>query len=198
MSQPPQQNKTTTTRTAKLTARQFALFVAILALVVVTGASLYVFLFRSENLAFRTIAQSPLHWGNLGLPEYTANEPALFVIAKPEEVNDLATKLLTHEPQTVEQLRIMNYDHEFAVLALHGAVGSDGYGVTVQQIQRRDSLITIQASFASPVPGTVNAMIVTSPYHLIAVSKVGTWGAQFRLVLTNGSKPVAETTHFIP
>lgn len=166
------------------------------------GVSLYLFLTRnengrSENLPFRSIAQGPKP-GDSGLTQYTSNEPVLFIAARLEEVNDLSPWLLPQEPQAVEQLRQISYDHEFAVLVMHGDVGSDGYGIAVQQVQRSDSIITIQANFITPKPGIVEEMFVDSPYHLIAVSKEGTWGGQFRLVLMNGSTPVAETTHFIP
>jgi hypothetical protein len=56
----------------------------------------------------------------------------------------------------------------------------------------------VQAEFISPSPGTRRIQAFTSPYHLIAVSKEGTWEQQIRFVLMVNGEPVAETTHFIP
>lgn len=146
---------------------------------------------RVEELSFETIAQSDVI-------NYRGEKPALFVIAKEDEVDALASNVLAEDPALVRQLRYLNYNRFFALLVLQGLKSTGGYSVTVQRISRENSQVTVQVQFIEPGPGDWITGAFTSPYHLIAVSKQGKWGQQINFVLIADSKKVAKTSHFIP
>jgi PrcB C-terminal len=153
-----------------------------LLLLLIAGASVYFVLFWGESLPFRIISQA-----EEGNSVYRPNDPAVLVIATPGEVNDIAAILLaSRDPQISEQLRQVDYDREFAVLVFNGSEPVADYGITVQQVQRRDSLLIVRAHFVRADPSEVHVQIVTSPYHFVAVTKTGTWGRQVRFVLMDG------------
>jgi hypothetical protein len=146
---------------------------------------------RGQNLPFETIAQRDII-------NYREESPALFVIANDDEVDTLVPNVLAEDPALVDQLHQLDYERFFAILVLHGYVGSTGVSVTVQQITRQDNEVAVQARFVQPAPGTRTMPAFTSPYHLVAVSKQGEWGQQTRFVLVADSEEVVETSHFIP
>jgi len=148
-----------------------------------------------QRLSFNTIARSePQYLGT----SYWQEEPAIQVIARPEEIDDPAQTILAQDRELAEQLRALDYERVFALLVLHGYVGSTGYSVTVLRIAREGDQVTVRAELGAPAMGTRTMPAFTSPYHLVAVSKKGTWGKEFRFVLLAGDQPVAERSHFIP
>lgn len=146
---------------------------------------------QEGELPFETIAQDD---GGLG---YVEEEPNLLIIAESEEVATSELDILFPSELT-DELRTLDYDRFFAILVLQGLKHQGGYGVTVQQINRQDGQVNVQAEFVSPAPGTRRIQAFTSPYHLVAISKEGTWEQQIRFVLMGDGELIAETTHFIP
>jgi hypothetical protein len=147
---------------------------------------------QEQTLTFETVAQRDII-------NYREDKSALFVIAKVEEIDDHTQNVLAEDPTLVNQLRALDYNRVFAVLVLHGYVGSSNYSVTVQKVTQQGDQVIIRADFVGPTPGTRIKPAFTSPYHLIAVSKKGgAFGQQIRFVLMKEDKPVAESTHFIP
>ena len=63
-----------------------------------------------------------------------------------------------------------------------------GYGVQINRIARQGDTVTIYAQFREPNPDEERADMVTSPYHLVRVKKVGTWEGDisFNLVVGGG------------
>jgi hypothetical protein len=145
-----------------------------------------------QPLPFETVAQRDII-------NYREEKPALFVIAKAEEIDDFTQNVLAEDPALANQLRALDYNRFFAVLALHGYIGSSGYNITVHKVVQQDSRVIVQAEFVEPAQGMAILDTFTSPYHLISVSKKGSAsGKQIQFVLVKGDQPVAETTHFIP
>ncbi len=146
---------------------------------------------QEGELPFKAIAQDD---GGL---DYVKEEPNLLIIAESEKV---ATPELDIQfpSELADELRTLDYDRFFAILVLQGLKHQGGYSVTVQQINRQDAQVNVQAEFVSPAPGTRRTQAFTSPYHLVAISKKGAWGQQIRFVLMVDGEPVAETIHFIP
>src|SRR5437879_1684599 len=126
----------TTGSVRNVSRRRVVPLAIVLALVVIAGVSIYLVLFWGEALPFFTISQAELgNWDD------HPQDPALLIIATPGEVNDLATTLMTsRDPRIIGELRSVDYDHEFAVLAFYGLARSAGYSITVRQVQRRDVL----------------------------------------------------------
>lgn len=152
---------------------------------------------QERELSFETIAKSK-GFGDFGLTIYREEEPALLIIANDHEVDTLVPNVLAEDTALVDQLRQLDYDRFFAILVLQGLKSTGGFSVTVQRTSRQDNQITVWVQFVEPAPGTRRIAAFTSPYHLIAVSKQGKWGQQFRFVLIADSEEVAETSHFIP
>lgn len=141
-----------------------------------------------------TIAQGDGFYTGQG---YGREEPNLLVIAESDEVDKPGLDV-QFPLEIADQLRQLDYDRFFAVLVLHGHIGSTGVSVTVQQIMRQDKKVTVLTEFVRPAQGTRMMPAFTSPYHLVAVSKQGEWEQQIRFVLVVDGEEVAETDHFIP
>ncbi len=149
---------------------------------------------QTQELPFETISQG------IGFPtgrSYSGEDPNLLVITAPEAV-DAPGLEIQFTPELAEQLRTLDYDRYFAILVLQGHKNIIGYQVTIQQVIRQGNQINIQVEFVEPAPETLILPAFSSPYHLIAVSKTGTWGEQFQFVLVNERQSVAETTYLIP
>jgi hypothetical protein len=149
-----------------------------------------------QDLGFETIAKSD-GGDNLGTA-YREEKPALLVIARPEEIGDPAQTVLAEDYRMGGWLRTLDYGRVFAILVLHGYVGSSGYSVTVKEVARQGDQVSVWADFAKPAPDEGRRPAYTSPYHLIAVSREGSWGKDIHFVLMVDGRPVAETVHFVP
>jgi len=151
---------------------------------------------QERVLSFETIAKSDA--SDIGLIAYKEERPALLVIAKTEEIDDLIQNMLAGHSALADQLRQLDYDRLFAILVLQGLKGQGGHSVTVQEVSRQGSQVIVRADFVSPALGTRRIQAFTSPYHLVAVSKEGDWEQQVRFVLAVNDESAAETSHFIP
>lgn len=149
---------------------------------------------QEGELSFETIAQGDGFYTGRG---YGEEEPSILVIANVDEIDEPGLDVL-FPTELADQLRQLDYNRFFAILALQGLKPQGGYSVTVQRIVRQDDQINVYAEFTSPEPGTRRIQAFTSPYHLVAVSKQGEWGQQMNFVLVTDSEEVAETSHFIP
>lgn len=146
---------------------------------------------QSEELSFETIAQSDGFYTGRG---YGGEEPALLVIASPEEIDKPGLDV-QFPSELADQLRTLDYTRNFVVLVLQGQKRSTGYAVTVKHIVRQGNQVTIEAEFVEPSPDTFRKPAFTSPYHLVAVSQEGQWGQEIKFVLVVNGETVAETTH---
>lgn len=149
---------------------------------------------QGENLPFETILQGDGFYTGQG---YGREEPNLLIISIPKEV-DVPGLDIQFPPELAAQLRDLDYDHFFAVLILQGQQGSTGHSVTVQQVRRKGNQVIIKAKFVEPAPRALVGWLITSPFHLIAIPKQGTWGQPIRFVLMTDTNVVTETTHLIP
>ena len=145
--------------------------------------------FRVEDrLSFETIAQNDFS-------DYEQEMPALFIIAGDEDVDILANML---HPRLIRQLRQLDYNQVFAILALQGRKGQGGFKTTVQGIGRLNDQVNVRTEFITPVLGSLNSQIFTSPYHLVVVRKEGRWGQPIQFALIVNGEVLMSTTHFIP
>jgi hypothetical protein len=144
-----------------------------------------------QDLSFDTIDQ-----GAYGL-HYTGVKPAIFVIARVEDVDTLNVDLQFRAPLT-ERLRQLDYNRSFAVLVFYGSVRTGGYSIIVDKISKQDSQIKVRAQFIQPGLHVEITQGFTLPYHLVAVSKTEPWKRNVRFILLKEDDPVAETSHFIP
>lgn len=147
-----------------------------------------------EELSFETIAQGDGFYAGRG---YGGEEPALLVIASPEEADKPGLDV-QFPSELADQLRTLDYTRNFVVLVLQGQKRSTGYAVTVKRIVRQRNQVTIDAEFVEPSLGVRRKPAFTSPYHLVVVPKEGQWGQEVKFVLVVNGETVAETTYFIP
>jgi hypothetical protein len=82
------------------------------------------------------------------------------------------------------------------VLVLYGE--SAWYDVTIQKISRQGSQVTVEATFPHPTLGGITSGVTGSAYHLVAVSKDGTWNQNIHFILMMDGEMVDETTAFVP
>ncbi len=146
---------------------------------------------QGQELAFETIAQRDVI-------NYREEKPALLVIVKATEVDDLSKNIFAEDRELAVQLHTLDYDRSFAVLVLQGQKRIGGYSVIVQQIRRQGNQVTVKAQLVEPGLGSRIFGAFTSPYHLVAVFKQGAWGQPIRFVLVGNGNIVAEATHVVP
>ncbi len=126
---------------------------------------------------------------------YQDRQPGLIVIATPEEAASLGA-LVTSESQA--QLQNLNYNTYFAIAIFQGRKPTTRYSVQIERITRKGNMVTIHALFKEPQPSEAKGDEVTSPYHLVQVQKVGTWGQTITFNLVAGDVIVTSLSHYIP
>lgn len=144
------------------------------------------------NLIFRTVEQE--EWSSTG-EVYEDRKPGLVFIAHPGEVIDTKGWITGNAE---ERLQAMDYDVYFAVSVFQGLKPTDGYGVQIEQVKQTDNKVTIYAQFQEPQPDQKKNDIVTSPYHLIQVQKVGNRDQDITFSLVVNDVVVISLSHFIP
>jgi hypothetical protein len=72
-----------------------------------------------------------------------------------------------------------------------------GYEILVSLIYREYDTVYIDAQIIEPGPGIEVANEESSPYHVVAVEKVGDWGRTIRLNLIVDGDVVAAIDEFI-
>jgi hypothetical protein len=145
-------------------------------------------------MPFETIAKDEGFYTGRG---YGGEKPNLVVLATSNDVENPGLDI-QFPPEIAAQLRSSDYNRFVIVLVLQGLQGSTEHSVTVQQVRRQGNRVIINAQFVKPVPGVLVGWLVTSPFHLIAIPKQGTWGQSIRFVLMSDTNVAAETTHFVP
>jgi len=126
---------------------------------------------------------------------YENRQPGLMVIETSEEAVNLDA-LVT--PETRARLHNVNYNAYFVIAAFQGWKPTRQHGVQVERITRQGSEVTVYARFSEPKADEEKAPEVTSPYHLIQVRKVGTWGQRTTFNLVVGGATVTSLSHRVP
>ncbi len=147
---------------------------------------------QETNLPFEILEQEER---NLTGQVYEAREPGLIIVAQPNEVAEL-DDWITETAK--EQLQTMDYDTYFALVIFQGIKPTDGYSVQIERIIRKNYEVTIHAQFQEPRPDHKKNDIVTSPYCLIQVQKIGAWDQDIKFnVIADGGVVIA-ISHNIP
>ena len=117
------------------------------------------------------------------------------VITTLEEVANLDARVT---PEAQARLQSLNYDADFVLAVFQGWKPTDGYDIQVERITHLRDKVTVFVRLQEPPPDRKKNDIVTSPYHLVQVQKVGTWDgdATFNVVV-NGTV-IASVSHNIP
>jgi hypothetical protein len=160
----------------------------------------------AQPLAFRTLDQS----SSIRSPDLMLRDPALYVVATPQEIDAFARDVLGIDPQApgddqrgrlIAQLHTLDYQQEFAVLT---TAGLGHLEMTVDGITKQNTQLTITAAIRTVQPGEGQTGDVREPYHTIAIKKAGaTWGQvlEIEMVVRGGllgGKTMARISHRIP
>lgn len=152
----------------------------------------------AKTLLFETIAQDDTLKNANHDYAYKNTEPAVLVIARPEEIADPGLGI-TFDEATVDNLLQVDYTRMFVILVLRGHELSTGFGVTVQDVIRQNESVTANIDFSNPEKEMEMLLVETSPYHLVSVAKGDEqWGQDIEFVLQANGQKIKETTHFIP
>jgi len=147
---------------------------------------------KETNLPFETIEQRDTSGTG---KVYESKQPGLIVIAVSEETPNLDA-LVTSKAQA--RLQSLDYNPHFVIVIFQGWKPTTRYSIQIERVTRRENTVTIYALFREPKPDEPKGDEVTSPYHLVQVQKVGTWGQQITFNLVVGDATVTSLVHRIP
>ena len=146
----------------------------------------------ATNLHFDTI-EKEISAGTGKL--YEAREPGLMVVSRPEEV-ELIDGLITDQAR--EKTLALDYGDYISLAAFQGWKGSSGYSILVNRISRTGNTVNVYAQFHEPKPEEQKLDMVTSPYHLVIVEKIGNWSEEILFNLIIDETIVASIYHTFP
>jgi hypothetical protein len=128
------------------------------------------------ELTIATIERdSTAHTGEI----YESRNPGIVIITGPEGVDKLGA-LITAD--AVQQLREMNYETHFAVIAFWGLQPTGYEGLFVDQVIHQENALSILGWVGEKI-GTDE---ITSPYHVMQVERTGEliWNIPYHITLT--------------
>ena len=147
---------------------------------------------QETDLPFEILEQEEI---NLAGQAYETREPGLIIVAQPDEVTELDDWVTE---ASKEQLRVIDYNAYFALAVFQGVKPTDGYGVQIERIVRKGNEVTIYAQFQEPSPDREKNDIVTSPYCLVKVQKIGAWEQNIMFNVIVDDSVVIYASHNIP
>ena len=125
---------------------------------------------------------------------YPGAGPAVFVLAKKEDIQLVERHISTPSTQTLENL---DFKHTFALVIFQGARASTGYGVEIQEIRQKDHQIDIFTIFSEPAPDIEKGAAISSPFEVVALPRNDLQGEyQFNLIVA--SKNILQITEVFP
>jgi hypothetical protein len=141
------------------------------------------------DLTFETIEQRELGGS------YEARQPGLIVISSFQDLANL-DGLVTDE--AMAKLQELDYAAYFALVVFQGWKPTTEYSVQIDRVARTGKTINVYAQFHEPRPDELKGDLVTSPYHLVQVQKIGEWDQEFSFQVIVNETTVASLSHFIP
>ncbi len=140
---------------------------------------------QEEELPFETIERADYS------QRYEDREPGLVIVTNVDEVNQLDGWI---SPKAVEELRGMDYDGYFAVIAFLGWQPTGHEGIRIERVVRQGDTVSIYALVGRPTGETR----ISSPYHLVKIQKTGRWGTSINFALVVEEVTVAPQSHYVP
>lgn len=125
---------------------------------------------QGVELPFETVERADLP-GTGG--EYQGITPSLLIITRSEDVSSLGD---TISLSAQDELHKLEFDQYFAIAVFQGKKGSNMYGVDIQRVIRDENRITVYTHFTERDPQREAGPVVTSPYHIVKVSREGLQG----------------------
>lgn len=137
------------------------------------------------DLPFQSIEQRPMS-GTGAL--YEDRQAGVIVISAADEVGKLKG-LIT--PESFAQLQALDYQKHLAIAVFQGWKPTDGFDIQVERITRTGEQVSVVAQAEERQPDLKRNDVVTSPYHLVGVDKLGAWDkpVTFELKVNTSTAP---------
>jgi hypothetical protein len=143
---------------------------------------------KETELSFETIERTERFGG------YNEKDPRLVIVAEAREISTLGNAISANAQA---QVRNLDFSQYLAIAVFQGLKGSGGYGAEIQRVTRGGDTIIIYAHFAERDPKFEAPAIMTSPYHLVKVQKMGLRG-KIKFILNVDGTVVSQQTHDVP
>lgn len=126
---------------------------------------------------------------------YKDKEPGLLVVAQSSEASQL-DELVT--PDALARVKALSYETSFAIVVFQGWKPTTRYSAQIERVMRQGDEITIYAKFTEPRPDEPTGGMITSPYELAQVNKMGVWARNISFRVVVDEQSVVSLTHFVP
>jgi hypothetical protein len=126
--------------------------------------------------------------------EYPGREPALVIITSRDDIPLLGKNVSKHSQSFLNPI---DFSGHFVLTVFQGIKGTNLYGVEIQHIFQKGNVITIYAHFTERDPSVGAGTIMTSPYHIVKVSRQGLVGPMEFVLLADGEEIIRQT-HYMP
>ncbi|NPV60334.1 MAG: protease complex subunit PrcB family protein [Actinobacteria bacterium] len=122
----------------------------------------------AREVAVKTLAQG-IHseYGRLeGVPAAENALPECLVITDADELQRLISLSLFQEP-----LGEVDFSHSLVIAVMLGPRDTGGYAVSITHVYQGGPEVRVELELVEPEPGSMNAQVLTSPYHLVTADR---------------------------
>ncbi|MDI6829719.1 MAG: protease complex subunit PrcB family protein [Actinomycetota bacterium] len=119
-------------------------------------------------MAVSTLAQGVYsEYGRLeGVPAAENAMPECLVITDADELQRLVSLALFQEP--VEEV---DFSRSVVLVSMLGPRDTGGFAVSITRVCQEGSAVRVELELVEPEPGSMNAQVLTSPYHLVVAER---------------------------
>lgn len=142
-----------------------------------------------SQLKFTTIEQAER---NSAGPLYQDENPNIIIVTSLTGVSQLEP-LLSENGRNL--LRDVDYQTTFVIGLFQGIKPTDRYGAQIERITARDNTVLVFANFTTPRPDEKKSDVMTSPYHIVQVSRPISPAEEFTFELSVAGTTILSTTH---
>jgi hypothetical protein len=96
------------------------------------------------------------------------NDIALYILTDIQAANKIPD---VFDSDTGSLITSAEYEHNYVVIVFYGPAGSDGYTLSVQDIQYSNNEVRVKINLEPPPPDRMTNDVITYPYHIILVPK---------------------------
>lgn len=126
---------------------------------------------------------------------YKAQEPAILVLTKPEDLKNIHGLVSTKAETTLQNL---DFNQELAIAVFQGCKPTGSYAIQIERIVKSQGQINVQVKIELPTPHQAAIQAFTSPYHLIKLKKGELANQTTVFNLMQGTALLASTKSLIP
>jgi hypothetical protein len=79
------------------------------------------------------------------------------------------------------------------VAAFQGSMRTAGYAIRIDRIERDGERLVVHATFTEPAPGGITAQVITSPAHVVAITRQDGAGLRVAVLLDSAGTERSRT-----